>query len=239
MIMNISRKILYISTHCSAGFSLIPAIEKFWYNTLKWKSPGYHIIIYEDGTKWYVTSNGSYSQDVTKLDLNKITNGVQGFNSESVHICYIGGVLRTNTSVAADTRTPAQKKSIREAISLVQTQLKASGQDISKVKIQGHRDFSPDKNGNGVIEPWERIKECPSFDAIPEYKDMIPTSAPKPTMYTLSNLNLRSGAGTDFCKNGDPIPKGEAVQLIEKKADWSKVLLKDGRTGFVSTKYLR
>jgi N-acetyl-anhydromuramyl-L-alanine amidase AmpD len=33
-------------------------------------------------------------------------------------------------------------------------------------KIQGHRDFSPDKNRNGKVDPWERIKECPCFDAI-------------------------------------------------------------------------
>ena len=36
--------------------------------------------------------------------------------------------------------------------------------------ILGHRDFSNDKDGSGVIESWERIKECPCFDAIPEYQ---------------------------------------------------------------------
>jgi hypothetical protein len=37
-------------------------------------------------------------------------------------------------------------------------------------KIQGHRDFSPDRNGNGTIEPEEWIKACPSFDAKTEYR---------------------------------------------------------------------
>ena len=41
-----------------------------------------------------------------------------------------------------------------------------------QAKIQGHRDFSPDTNHNGVVDPWERIKECPCFDAIPEYADL-------------------------------------------------------------------
>ena len=36
-------------------------------------------------------------------------------------------------------------------------------------KIIGHRDISPDLNKNGVIEPFERIKECPCFNAIEEY----------------------------------------------------------------------
>ena len=38
-----------------------------------------------------------------------------------------------------------------------------------RAKICGHRDFSPDKNGNGVIDPWEYIKACPCFDARHEY----------------------------------------------------------------------
>ena len=233
------RKIQYIAIHTSAGYALIPAIEKFWYNTLKWKSPGYHIIIYEDGTRWYVTKNGSYSTDVSKLDLNKVTNGVQGFNSNTVHISYIGGVEKNNLSKAFDSRTPAQKKSIIEAIQLVQELLKKDGQDISKVKIQGHRDFSPDKNGNGVIDSWERIKECPSFDAIPEYKNLIPQSSIK-TMYTLADINIRKDAGTQFEKIGTPIPKGDSVHFIETKGEWSKVIvLKDARVGYVSSKYLR
>ena len=35
--------------------------------------------------------------------------------------------------------------------------------------IQGHRDFSPDLNGNGRIEKSEWIKLCPCFDAKEEY----------------------------------------------------------------------
>lgn len=247
------RKIQYIAIHCSAGWSLIPAIENFWYRPkskggLGWKgpatttssaNPGYSIIIYPDGTKWYVTKNGTYSTDVSKFDINKITNGVLGFNPETLSISYIGGVLKDNTSKAADTRTPEQKKSIIEAIQLVQELLKKYGQDISKVKIQGHRDFSPDKNGNGVIDSWERIKECPSFDAIPEYKNLIPQSSIK-TMYTLADLNIRKDAGTQFEKIGTPIPKGDSVHFIETKGEWSKVIvLKDARVGYVSSKYLR
>ncbi|MEG1573307.1 MAG: N-acetylmuramoyl-L-alanine amidase, partial [Bacteroidales bacterium] len=38
--------------------------------------------------------------------------------------------------------------------------------------IQGHRDFSPDLNENGKIEPNEFVKECPCFDAQNEYKNI-------------------------------------------------------------------
>lgn len=33
-------------------------------------------------------------------------------------------------------------------------------------KIRGHRDLSPDRNGNGVIEPGEWLKMCPCFDVV-------------------------------------------------------------------------
>lgn len=34
-------------------------------------------------------------------------------------------------------------------------------------KICGHRDLSPDADGDGIVEPHEHIKACPRFDAIP------------------------------------------------------------------------
>lgn len=168
------RKIKYIVIHCSAGFGLIPSIENFWYRSkskggLGWKNPGYHIIIYEDGTIWYVTKDGSYSTDKSKWFPQLITNGVKGYNTESIHICYIGGVDRNNVNKAIDSRTLEQKESILYSINNSLNYLKEY-QEIKDIKILGHRDFSPDKNGNGVIDSWERIKECPSFDAIKEYR---------------------------------------------------------------------
>ena len=35
--------------------------------------------------------------------------------------------------------------------------------------VAGHRDFSPDLNGNGEIEPHEWIKMCPCFDVRAEF----------------------------------------------------------------------
>jgi hypothetical protein len=32
------------------------------------------------------------------------------------------------------------------------------------ISIKGHRDYSPDMNGNGIIERNEWIKTCPGFD---------------------------------------------------------------------------
>jgi hypothetical protein len=37
--------------------------------------------------------------------------------------------------------------------------------------VCGHRDLSPDLNGNGEIEPEEWIKQCPCFDVAKEFKE--------------------------------------------------------------------
>ncbi len=154
------RHIDGIVIHCSAGYGDVESIKKFWRENLKWKGNGYHKIIDLQGV----------INDITPLA--EICNGVKGFNVSTVHISYIGGVDKDDYTKAVDTRTPEQKEAILKAINEILTELKKY-QDVSKIKIKGHRDFSPDQNGDGVVSKWERIKECPCFDAIPEYKDVV------------------------------------------------------------------
>ena len=80
----------------------------------------------------------------------------RGFNSESIGICYEGGL--DSEGHPKDTRTPWQKHSLRV---LILTLLR----DYPGCRVCGHRDLSPDLNGNGEIEPEEWIKACPCFDA--------------------------------------------------------------------------
>lgn len=150
------RRIKYIAIHCTAGYGNLASIQAFWRNNLNWKWPGYHFVHDLDGT----------AHPIWPIHLP--SNGVKGFNDETVNISYIGGVDPDDYSIAKDTRTVDQKLSILTNIKEVLTELKKH-QPISDIIIQGHRDFSPDQNGNGVIDPWERIKECPSFDAKKEY----------------------------------------------------------------------
>lgn len=82
---------------------------------------------------------------------------VKGWNHVSVGICLIGGI--DSKGRAEDNFEPVQKATLK---GLLLTLLKK----YPNAKIQGHRDFSPDKNGNGKVDPWERIKECPCFDVI-------------------------------------------------------------------------
>jgi N-acetylmuramoyl-L-alanine amidase len=145
-----SRKIDNIVIHCTAGYGNVDSIKKYWKNVLKWKSVGYHIIVDLDGELHFIA------------DFDTVVNGVANNNSKSIHISYIGGVLKDDYTKSSDTRTEKQKEGLKEAI------LKAR-EYAPKARILGHRDFSPDKNKNGKIDINERIKECPSF----EVKDWI------------------------------------------------------------------
>lgn len=143
------RKITKIFVHCSAGFGGVSVMRQHW-KSMGWKNDGYHVVIDIDGHINYLNN------------YNVVTNGVINHNANSIHICYVGGVLRGSLK-ASDTRTPEQKESLLKVL----TELKECFPDA---QILGHRDISPDMNGDGIIQSFEWIKECPSFDAIEEYK---------------------------------------------------------------------
>ena len=152
------RNIKRIFIHCTAGYGGVQAIQRYW-KSIGWKNPGYHRVIEESG------------EVHSLLPYEKVSNGVRGYNSTSIHISYIGGVERDNYNKAKDSRTDAQKDALICEIHNALNFLKEH-QDISDIQILGHRDISPDKNLNGKIDSWERIKECPSFDAKLEYKNI-------------------------------------------------------------------
>jgi N-acetyl-anhydromuramyl-L-alanine amidase AmpD len=93
-----------------------------------------------------------------------VANGVKGYNKNSIHVAWVGGIDRMHLK-GIDNRTDKQKVALFDLL----TKLKLRYRDAV---IMGHRDISPDLNHNGVIDPWERIKECPCFDAMIEYKDI-------------------------------------------------------------------
>lgn len=116
------RKITHIVLHCTATpqTSSVTSIQKYWKETLKWKSPGYHHIIKASG------------EVVNLWPIEKPSNGVAGHNANSIHISYIGGV--DGKGRAVDNRTGAQ---IQGQIDLLR-KYKAM---FPAAKILGHRDF--------------------------------------------------------------------------------------------------
>lgn len=155
------RRLTDIVIHCSASretanYTFEQCIKD--HKARGFRTCGYHFFIRRDGT----THIGR--------PLNEQGAHVENFNRNSVGICYEGGLDKNGK--AKDTRTLEQKASIRKCI-YDTLNFFDDYQSIKDVKIRGHRDFSPDKNGNGIVEPNEWVKQCPCFDAIPYYKDEI------------------------------------------------------------------
>lgn len=79
--------------------------------------------------------------------LKEIGAHVSGQNSRTVGIC-IAGMSRF---------TLPQWESLANQVNDLQDLYPTA-------EVKGHRDYSPDLNGDGIIEPWEYMKECPCFD---------------------------------------------------------------------------
>ena len=134
------RDIKYIVIHCTATQpnTKKEAILSYWKNTLKWKSVGYHRLIDANGV---IHELAKYEQT---------TNGVKGYNSQSIHFSYIGGIDESGRP--KDTRTLKQKESLLYLI-------KQAKKQFPNAIVQGHKDFGANK-------------ACPSFNAKSEYKDI-------------------------------------------------------------------
>ena len=146
------RKIERIFVHCTASNQDATVDDiKAEFKAKGWKNSGYHYLIDKLGTVHVL------------LEESKVSNGVKGYNQTSINVAYIGGIDSNGKGI--DNRTEAQKKSLINLLMSLVTK-------YPDAEILGHRDVSPDKNGNGIVDPWERIKECPGFDAKEEYKNL-------------------------------------------------------------------
>jgi N-acetylmuramoyl-L-alanine amidase len=116
------REIKFIVVHCTATpqTATVASIQRYWRNVLKWKSPGYHIIVHPDGRLTRLQSD------------DKPTNGVGGHNANALHVSYIGGVDAANKPL--DNRTMNQKQSLLAVITYWKRL-------FPNANIQGHKDF--------------------------------------------------------------------------------------------------
>lgn len=136
------RRIDYIVVHSSASpegrEDTIEDIDR-WHKARGMNGVGYHYVIELDG----IAFEGR--------PLSKQGAHVRGHNAHTIGICYIGGTDNTRERKAKDTRTEAQKRTLRKLLSDLK-------QMFPNAKIVGHRDLA--------------ATACPSFDAKEEYKNL-------------------------------------------------------------------
>lgn len=150
-----TRRIHTLVWHCTAtpeGKEFTRAQIKAMHKARGFATIGYHLLIHLDGS----TSPGRPESQVGAH--------VKGHNLGSLGYSYIGGL--DAKLKPKDTRTPQQKA----------TMIRVTKEAIARYKLRavlGHRDLSPDLDGDGLVEPHEWIKICPCFNAIPEYAGLL------------------------------------------------------------------
>lgn len=142
-----SRDIDLLVVHCSATRPSLDVhaidIDR-WHKARGWSGIGYHYVITRSGTV-----EVGRPEDAAGAH-------VQGHNRNSIGICLVGGVAEDGRTLEAnyrDIQLSALKRLLREL-----------RERYPHAAICGHRDLSPDRDGDGVVERHEWVKGCPSFD---------------------------------------------------------------------------
>ena len=126
------REIREIIIHCTATPRdrevTVEDIDR-WHRQRGFAGIGYHKVIYPDGT----VHDGR--------PIEKIGAHCLGHNANSIGVVYVGGMEKDGSS--ADTRTEAQKESLKRVIEELQ-------REFPRATVHGHREFS--------------ATACPGFD---------------------------------------------------------------------------
>ena len=138
--------IKYIVVHCSAtspdkniGFK---EIDQMHVNR-GWSGCGYHFVIRRDGSiepGRPIEYAGAHAY---------------GVNKKSWGICLVGGVDKNNK--------PENNFNAEQLVTLEKI-IRGLRYRAPRSEVLGHRDLSPDLDGDGVIEKHEWVKDCPCFD---------------------------------------------------------------------------
>ncbi len=153
-----------IVIHCSAtkpSYNATAEDINRWHTSPKseggrgWSRAGYHWVIEREPCRVMplVPMN-----DDKILEPWEISNGVKGYNKDSIHVCYVGGLNEKGRP--ADNITSEQKK---ELIALLQALVKNRP---GLQQIVGHTDLDP-------------MKKCPSFDVAKFLHKHLPRSFAK------------------------------------------------------------
>lgn len=138
----------YIVVHCSASAANqdLNANDIRKYHTTKrgWKDIGYHYVIKRNGELELGRKLGTMGAHV------------YGYNKRSLGVCLIGG-KHSITNRGENNFNKAQFVTLNSLLETLKIPYPA-------VKITGHRDLSPDANGDGHVTRDEWLKECPCFD---------------------------------------------------------------------------
>lgn len=159
------RPITRIILHCSASLEGIDLtgqdILRMHTNPISqggrgWHNPGYHYVI---------RLNGKVDQILPET---RIANGVKGYNQDSIHICYVGGLMKKEQGKGKSEKSlpaklvPSNTMTSKQRSAIVALLLDLHDR-FPQAKLYGHNDLA--------------AKACPCFKVGEEFKeltDMLP-----------------------------------------------------------------
>tara|TARA_R110001583_G_scaffold103537_2_gene250818 strand:- start:1979 stop:2464 length:486 start_codon:yes stop_codon:yes gene_type:complete len=140
-------KLKYLVIHCSAtyeGVDIRPEQIKEWHmgkNGRGWSRVGYSDLITIDGVLHNMHFAEGTNPNDQIIESSERTWGVRGINSESKHVCYVGGL---------DKKTKKPKNTLNnKQCDTLQTYIKHEILRHPDILVAGHNQFS--------------AKACPSF----------------------------------------------------------------------------
>lgn len=144
-----------IVVHCSATrpSQQIGAAEiDEWHRARGFAQIGYHAVIRRTGRLEFGRPFGEVGAHVL------------GHNRSSVGVCLVGGLLEDGTPghTFAEVYTGRQRETLLNLLHVL-------WDAYPDAQTVGHRDLSPDIDGDGIVEPWEWLKDCPCFDVAAEF----------------------------------------------------------------------
>lgn len=149
------RRIDHIVIHCSAtraSHDIGAAAINQWHLERGWSGIGYHFVIRRNGEL-------EFGRPVEKVGAH-----VRGHNAYTIGVCMVGGL--NEDGKPENNFTDAQ---FETALELCDNLVAKYTVNMRKPTVLGHRDFSEDLDGDGVIEPHEWMKACPCFDVTEWY----------------------------------------------------------------------
>ncbi len=173
----------FIVVHCTATPEGKPFTAKDvdrWHREKGWNGIGYHFVVLLDGNI------------EAGRPANAVGAHVEGYNSNSIGVVYVGGVDAKGKS--KDTRTPAQKRALELLV-------KDLVERYPGATVQGHRDFPGVK------------KDCPCFDT-KKWWASVPKQAPYTVAEgdTLYAISRRLGTTVDALAKANGINPNLPIQ---------------------------